>query len=104
MTAIGSTTPTYDLAGNLTSDGTYSPSYDAESHMISDAGVTYTYDSAGRRVTKSSGTSYLYGLDGQVITELNSGGSITTENASRGATPRATWTTTFRITWVAPEW
>lgn len=56
---------TYDGAGNLnvipgTGGGTFT--YNAESEMTSTAGVNYTYDGDGRRVEKSNGTLYWYGI------------------------------------------
>jgi RHS repeat-associated protein len=59
----------YDTAGNLISvpsEGTYS--YDAENHLISAAGVTYSYDGDGKRVMKSNGTIYWYGLNSFPLT------------------------------------
>ena len=54
----------YDAAGNvisIPSVATYT--YNAENQLTSTAGVTYTYDGDGKRVMKSSGTLYWYGLN-----------------------------------------
>jgi RHS repeat-associated protein len=69
----------YDAAGNMTADGSGSFAYDAENRMTSAAGVGYTYDGDGRRVKKSNGTLYWYGLSGEVLLETNSAGNNPTE-------------------------
>ena len=68
---------TYDAAGNLTIQGACGPvltyRYDAENRMTTTAGVTYTYDGDGRRVQKSNGKLYWYGmsaLDALLETDL----------------------------------
>jgi RHS repeat-associated protein len=47
--------------------------------MTSAAGVTYTYDGDGRRVKKSSGKLYWYGLGGEVLAESNLSGTVSDE-------------------------
>jgi RHS repeat-associated protein len=67
---------TYDAAGSLhqiTGAGAATYTYDAENHLTSTAGVTYSYDGDGKRVMKSSGEMYWYGLNSvpQFETDLN---------------------------------
>src|SRR5947209_20630630 len=52
----------YDVAGNLLNDGASTYFYDAESRIQTGAGVTYTYDGDGKRVQKSTGKLYWYGM------------------------------------------
>lgn len=68
----------YDTAGNMTLEppGT-TLVYDAENHLTSAAGVTYSYDGDGKRVEKSSGKIYWYGIDGSVLDETDLTGSTT---------------------------
>ena len=51
--------------------------YNAENQLTSTAGVTYTYDGDGKRVMKSSGTLYWYGLNSGPLMEttLTGGGT-----------------------------
>jgi RHS repeat-associated protein len=67
---------TYDNAGNLTSDGSLTYAWDAENHLKSVAGVSYTYDGDGKRVKKSNGTLYWYGLGGEVLEETDLSGNL----------------------------
>jgi RHS repeat-associated protein len=67
----------YDTAGNMTTNSGSTYSYDAENHLTSTAGVTYTYDGDGKRVEKSNGKIYWYGMDGSVLDETDLSGSIT---------------------------
>jgi RHS repeat-associated protein len=75
----------YDAPGNLTSGPvagiTYS--YDAENHLtqVTNGGMTttYLYDGLGRRMQKSSGKLYWYGMDGNVLDESDAAGNITDE-------------------------
>jgi RHS repeat-associated protein len=65
---------TTDSAGNLIADGVHTFTYDAENHLLSTAQtgqttVSYKYDGDGKRVQKSSGTLYWYGLSGQPLVE-----------------------------------
>ncbi len=73
----------YDAAGNMTHDGNHTYFYDAENRLTqvdgtfgscSTATACYLYDALGRRTTKSVGasqTNYIYGLDGNVISEVD---------------------------------
>jgi len=67
----------YDAAGNLIADGFHNYTYDAENRITQvDGGSTasYLYDASGRRVRKAVGsaqTNYIYGLDGNVISEVD---------------------------------
>jgi RHS repeat-associated protein len=70
----------YDAAGNLTSaPGMGSYTWDAESRMKATAGVTYTYDGDGRRVKKSNGKLYWYGLGLDVLLETDAAGNTPDE-------------------------
>ena len=67
----------YDAAGNLLTDGfggTFT--WNAESRMVTTAGVTYTYDGDNRRVKKSNGKLYWYGVQGEVLAESDLSGTI----------------------------
>jgi RHS repeat-associated protein len=79
----------YDAGGNSLSDGSYSYSYDAENRMKTGAGVTYTYDGDGKRVQKSSGKLYWYGIGSDPLAESDAAGNVTDEyiffNAKRVA-------------------
>jgi RHS repeat-associated protein len=66
----------YDAAGNIANPGY---TFDAEERLITAAGVTYTYDGDGRRVKKSSGKLYWFGIDGSVLAESNLSGVISKE-------------------------
>jgi RHS repeat-associated protein len=71
---------TYDAAGNMTTNpgvGTYT--YDAENRMTVTAGVTYTYDGDGKRVKKSSGKLYWYGMGSDALLETDASGTVTDE-------------------------
>jgi len=74
----------YDLAGNLLAASappcpapTYS--YDAENRMKTAVGVIYTYDGDGKRVQKSTGKLYWYGMASNVLAESDAVGTITDE-------------------------
>jgi RHS repeat-associated protein len=67
----------YDTAGNLTTISGATYSFDAENHLTSTAGVNYTYDGDGKRVEKSNGKIYWYGMDGYVLDETDLTGSTT---------------------------
>jgi RHS repeat-associated protein len=72
----------YDLAGNLTTvppPASASYTYNAESQMTSAQGVTYTYDGDGKRVQKSNGKLYWYGVGSDPIAESDVSGNITDE-------------------------
>jgi RHS repeat-associated protein len=75
----------YDAAGNLLAQSappcpapTYN--YNAENQMTLTAGVTYTYDGDGKRVKKSSGKLYWYGMGSDPLDETDLVGN--TNNAS----------------------
>lgn len=55
----------------ITGSGGASYTYDAENHLVSTGGVTYTYDGDGKRVMKSSGTIYWYGLNPAPLMETD---------------------------------
>lgn len=69
----------YDLAGNMTTEGGAGYTYDGENRLIAAAGVTYTYDADGKRIKKSTGTQYVYGLGGEVLEETNGTGALSNE-------------------------
>jgi RHS repeat-associated protein len=70
----------YDAAGNLLNDGASTYFYDAENRIQSGAGVTYTYDGDGRRVQKSTGKLYWYGMGSDPLDETDAAGN--TNNTS----------------------
>lgn len=67
----------YDTAGNMTANSGATYTYDAENHLTSTAGVNYTYDGDGKRIQKSNGKIYWYGLGGDVLDETDLTGSTT---------------------------
>jgi RHS repeat-associated protein len=72
---------TYDTAGDLTSIpaiATYT--FNAENQLTSAAGVTYTYDGDGKRVKKSSGKLYWFGMGSDPLDETDLAGN--TNNTS----------------------
>jgi RHS repeat-associated protein len=69
----------YDAAGNLLNDGLNSYTYDAEGHTSIGAGVTYYYDGDGKRVRKSAGTLYWYGVNSDALDETDASGTLTNE-------------------------
>ena len=71
LTQWDAATPTYDLAGNLTSDGVNTYTWDARNQLTAISGGTtasFTYDPLGRRASRAVNgtvTRYLYdGLNG----------------------------------------
>ena len=73
---------TYDAAGNLRATPPPVPAsytYNAENQLTSTAGVTYTYDGNGKRVQKSTGKLYWYGMGSDVLDESDAAGNITDE-------------------------
>ncbi len=70
-------TNAYDTAGNMTTGGY---TYDAENHLLTAGGVTYTYDGDGKRIQKSSGKLYWYGMGSDALNETDSTGA--TNNAA----------------------
>jgi RHS repeat-associated protein len=72
---------TYDAAGNLiTIPSIASYTYNAENQLSNAAGVTYTYDGDGKRVQKSNGKLYWYGMGSDPLDETDAAGN--TNNAS----------------------
>ncbi len=69
----------YDAAGNMLADGSFSYTYDAENRMKTGAGVTYTYDGDGKRVQKSNGKLYWYGMGSDPLAESDGAGNISDE-------------------------
>ena len=76
----------YDPAGNLldpdacpSGNTPHTYAYNAEGQMVSAlAGAyNYTYDGDGRRVEKSGGKLYWYGVNGEVLTETDLSGNLT---------------------------
>ncbi len=65
----------YDAPGNLLNDGASNYTYDAENKIKIGANVTYTYDGDGRRVKKSNGKLYWYGMGSDPITETDAAGN-----------------------------
>ncbi len=68
-----STNP-YDSSGNMTPSGF---TYDAENHLLTAGGVTYTYDGLGKRIKKSNGKLYWYGVNSDALDETDLTGSTT---------------------------
>jgi len=80
-------TYTYDSAGNVdTISGTGGASYvyNAENQLTSTAGVTYTYDGEGKRVEKSTGPLYWYGMSGEVLEEILVNGAVQNDHVYFG--------------------
>ena len=69
----------YDAAGNLLNDGASTYFYDAENRIQTGAGVTYTYDGDGKRVQKSNGKLYWYGMGSDPLDESDASGNLTDE-------------------------
>ncbi len=67
----------YDAAGNETADAAGTYAWNAEGELKTAGGVTYTYDGDGRRVEKSNGKLYWYGVDGNVLEETDATGNMT---------------------------
>ena len=76
----------YDAGGNLTADGFATFTWNAEGRMAATAGVSYDYDGDGKRVKKSNGKLYWYGINGQVLAESDASGNITSEFIYFGGT------------------
>jgi RHS repeat-associated protein len=53
--------------------------YNAENQLTSTAGITYTYDGDGKRVSKSNGKLYWYGMGSDALDESDASGNITNE-------------------------
>jgi RHS repeat-associated protein len=69
----------YDGAGEVLTDGTNTYTWNAEGKIKSVAGVNYTYDGDGRRVQKSNGKLYWYGLSSDPLAETDGSGNLTDE-------------------------
>lgn len=77
----------YDSTGNMLDNGScpggtnpvHAYKYDAENHLISTADVTYVYDGDGKRVEKSNGKLYWYGMGADVLDETDLAGNLTNE-------------------------
>jgi hypothetical protein len=69
----------------MTNDGAHAYVYNAENEICSVGGTScsngtaYTYNGDGKRVEKSSGTLYWYGLGSAALLETDSGGGTPTE-------------------------
>ena len=87
-TAVGSTSLTYDAAGNLTNDGTYTYTFDGWNrlvavHLVSNSSqvATYSYDGQGHRTSKTVGSTtaeYYYDSSWRVVEERQ-GGNVTAQ-------------------------
>ena len=69
----------YDAAGNLRQEPGRTYTYDVENRMTAGAGVTYFYDGDGRRVRKSNGKLYWYGMSSDALVETDNAGTSYTE-------------------------
>jgi RHS repeat-associated protein len=70
----------YDAAGNMTGDGLCTYSWDVEGRQTSVGGTgctatSYTYDGDGKRVKKSSGKLYWYGMNADALLETDLSGN-----------------------------
>jgi RHS repeat-associated protein len=75
MRSGGTTTHSYDNAGNMTSMGTF----DSENRLTSRNGTMYLYDGNGRRFRKQGAAvvNYVYSFSGQLLVEDNVTASTT---------------------------
>jgi RHS repeat-associated protein len=76
----------FDAAGSLILNTTcpqppFTPTYNynAENQLTSTAGVTYTYDGDGKRVQKSNGKLYWYGIGSDALVETDPSGNNAVE-------------------------
>jgi RHS repeat-associated protein len=70
MTTIGSSTPTYDLNGNVTNDFLHTYAWDAAGRPVTVDGISVTYDANGRAVEQNRSGTYsqiVYGPSGKKI-------------------------------------
>jgi RHS repeat-associated protein len=87
----------YDAAGNLLYDYIHHYTYDAENRVATiDSAAAYIYDAEGRRVAKlsSGGTvtaSYVLGLGGEQVSEVNGAGAWMHSNVFVGGRLMATY-------------
>jgi RHS repeat-associated protein len=73
---------TYDAAGNLTATPApvaASYTYNAENELTNANGMGYVYDGDGKRVQKSSGKLYWYGMGSDPLAESDAAGNFTDE-------------------------
>lgn len=63
----------------MAGDGVNAYTWNAESKTKTAAGVTYTYDGDGKRVEKSNGTLYWYGMGSEVLDETDLSGNLKNE-------------------------
>ena len=67
----------YDNSGNLISQSGQTYSYDAENRLVTVPSVTYTYDNDGKRVMKSNGKLYWFGMGGgDALNETDGAGNL----------------------------
>ena len=74
MTQIGSSTPTYDLNGNVTNDFLHTYSWDATGRPVTIDGVTVIYDALGRMVEQNKSgvvTEIVYSPSGAKLAIMN---------------------------------
>jgi RHS repeat-associated protein len=78
LASVGSTTPTYDMKGNMTSDGTKTFGYSSENLLTSSTGgVGLTYDPARRLYQVAGASSTQFGYDGaDLVAEYDSSSSV----------------------------
>lgn len=74
VTTVGTSAPTYDANGNLTSDIAHSYNWNSEGSATTIDSVTLTYDAMGRMVEQNRSGAYtqiLYGPDGSKLALFN---------------------------------
>jgi RHS repeat-associated protein len=74
MTAIGSSTPTYDANGNVTNDFLHTYAWDANGRPVTIDGVAVTYDALGRMVEQNKSGTYsevVYSPTGSKLAIMN---------------------------------
>lgn len=82
LTAVNSTSFSFDDRGNLTYDGVFYKTYDAENRLIRDSAspasvITYTYDAIGRRVAKTTnGNTLKYTFSGAAPIEERNNSNV----------------------------
>ena len=99
----GSTAPSYDTRGNMTSDGTTSFGYDQYNRLTSAGTASFDYDPLGRlyQSTGASGTARRQYDGAAMIAVYNSAGSLTERGACPGPDPGSTapaWTRRWSCT------
>jgi RHS repeat-associated protein len=63
----------------MLNDGSHTYTYNAEEQTSTGAGVTYYYDGDGKRVRKSTGTLYWYGMGSDALDETDASGNLPNE-------------------------